>query len=219
MSSSKIHGGSSASSATACAACKYQRKKCTKNCLLAPYFPQERQKQFLNAHKLFGVSNITKMIKEVEESQRNIAMQNLIFHANARALDPVGGMYKIMCDLKSKINCCQAELNFVHQQLSMYRYRSLAHQQQRQRQDLSFGSYSYGDLLEQEDQEYVNVNGFNHQNEQQQLQEMMPQQSLLNYDMFLEKAEQTNKVKLEKEGISDPEQPNLLSHILMPSQI
>lgn len=216
MSLSKIHGGSSASSATACAACKYQRKKCTKNCLLAPYFPQERQKQFLNAHKLFGVSNITKMIKDVEESQRGIAMQNLIFHANARALDPVGGVYKILCDLKSKIDCFQAELNLVHQQLAMY--RSLAHQQQRQRQDLSFGSYSYGDLLEQEVQEYVNVNGYNQQNEQQ-LQEMMPQQSLLNYDMFLEKPEQTSKVKLEKEGISDPEQNNLLSQILMPSQI
>ncbi|KFK41738.1 hypothetical protein AALP_AA2G166200 [Arabis alpina] len=216
MSLSTNHGGSSSSS-TACAACKYQRKKCTKNCHLAPYFPQERQKQFLNAHKLFGVSNITKMIKGVEESQRDIAMHNLIFHANARALDPVGGVHKIMCDLKRKIDCCQAELNLVHQQLAMY--RSLAQQQQqmqRQREDLAFGCYSYGDLLEQED-DYVHVDGYDQNVQQHHVMMQQPEQNPLSYEMFLERPDQTNKVKLEKEGISDPEQDNLMSQILMSS--
>ncbi|CAN8269373.1 unnamed protein product [Cochlearia groenlandica] len=46
----------------ACAACKYQRRKCASDCILAPYFPHDRHNQFLNAHKLYGVSNITKII-------------------------------------------------------------------------------------------------------------------------------------------------------------
>lgn len=144
-------------------------------------------------------------------------MHNLIFHANARALDPVGGVYKITCDLKHKIECCQAELNMVHQQLAMYRSLAQQQQMQRQRQDLGFGCYSYGDLLEQEDEEqYANVVGYDHQNVQQH-QEMMQQQSPLSYEMFLEMPEQTSKVKLEKEGISDPEQNNFLSQLLMSS--
>lgn len=157
------------------------------------------------------------MIKGVEESQRDIAMHNLIFHANARALDPVGGVHKIMGDLKRKIDSCQAELNLVHQQLAMH--RSLAHQQQqmqRQRQDLAFGCYSYGDLLVQED-DYVNVDGYVNQNVQQHQVTMQQEQNPLSYEMFLERPEQTSKVKLEKEGISDPEQDSLMSQILMSS--
>ncbi|EOA34232.1 hypothetical protein CARUB_v10021744mg [Capsella rubella] len=179
MSLSSLSGGS-----TACAACKYQRKKCTKDCVLAPYFPQDRPKQFLNSHKLFGVSNITKMIKKVDESQRDIAMQNLIFHANARALDPVGGVYRIVCDLKRKIECCQAELNFTLQQIAMF--RSLAQQEQRQRQDLPFGCHSYGGLLEQGD-ECINVDGYDYLQNMQQ----------------------------EERRISDQEQKHLLRQILM----
>lgn len=198
MSLSTLSGGST----TACAACKYQRKKCKKNCLLAPYFPQDRTNQFLNAHKLFGVSNITKMLKGIEESQRDIAMENLIYHANARALDPVGGVYRTICDLKRKIEIVQAELNFTRQQIAMC--RSLAQQQQRQRQDLPYGCYSYEHLLQQDEDEYVNVDGFDLQNMQQH-QEMQQQQqpNPINYEMFLEMPEQTSKVKLEEEKISD----------------
>ncbi|CAF2139670.1 unnamed protein product [Brassica rapa] len=176
MSLSKFHGGSSScsSSATACAACKYQRKKCTEHCILAPYFPQEKQNQFLNAHKLFGVSNITKFIKGVEECQRDIAMTNLMFHANARARDPVWGVCKIMLDLKNQIACTQAELNLIHQQ-NLAMCRTIALQQQ-------FGCYSYGDLGD----EYLNIDGHVHQ-----------KQSLLNYEMFMEMP-----IKLEKEKVS-----------------
>ncbi|KAJ4909403.1 LOB domain-containing protein 7 [Raphanus sativus] len=196
MSLSKFHGGSS-SSATACAACKYQRKKCTENCILARYFAQEKQNQFLNAHKLFGVSNITKFIKGVEECQRDVAMNNLIFHANARARDPVLGVFKIMLDLKHQIACAQAELNFLHQKLATC--QTLALQQQ-------LACYSYGDLLEQGDQ-YLNIDGHVHQ-------EIMQKQSPLNYEMFMEMP-----IKLEKEKISIPGHKNAVNQIAMPSQV
>ncbi|KAF8084297.1 hypothetical protein N665_0726s0020 [Sinapis alba] len=172
---SKFHGGSSSSSATACAACKYQRKKCTENCILARYFPQEKQNLFLNAHKVFGVSNITKFIKGIEESQRDIAMKNLIYHANARVRHPVLGVCKIMVELKHKIDWTQAELNHYQQKLAMCQAIALQPQ---------INCYSYRDLLEQGD-EYLNIDGHGHQNQQQQL-EIMQKQSPLNYEMFME---------------------------------
>ncbi|WOH10821.1 hypothetical protein DCAR_0730294 [Daucus carota subsp. sativus] len=72
----------------ACAACKYQRRKCAPDCILAPYFPHLRQRQFLNAHKLFGVSNITKIIRNLEKYDKDEAMRTIIYQADVRASDP-----------------------------------------------------------------------------------------------------------------------------------
>lgn len=146
---------------------------------------------------MFGVSNITKFIKGVEECQRDVAMSNLIFHANARARDPVLGVFKIMLDLKHQIACAQAELNFLHQKLATC--QTLALQQQ-------LACYSYGDLLEQGDQ-YLNIDGHVHQ-------EIMQKQSPLNYEMFMEMP-----IKLEKEKISIPGHKNAVNQIAMPSQV
>ena len=45
----------------ACAACKYQRKKCNPDCVLAPYFPADNPQRFVNFHNLFGVSSILQL--------------------------------------------------------------------------------------------------------------------------------------------------------------
>ncbi|XP_055819299.1 LOB domain-containing protein 7-like [Solanum dulcamara] len=101
----------------ACAACKYQRRRCTPDCPLAPYFPVERQKDFLNAHKLFGVSNILKVLKNVAPFHRDNAMKALIFEANIRAGDPVGGCYRVILNLHRLINLYQTELQFVYSEI------------------------------------------------------------------------------------------------------
>ncbi|GLT55969.1 hypothetical protein SLA2020_290470 [Shorea laevis] len=119
------------SSSQACAACKYQRRKCTPDCILAPYFPHHRQRQFLNAHKLFGVSNITKIIKNLVPPDKDIAMRTIMFQSDARANDPVGGCYSIICQLHHQIEYCKAELELVLQQLAIcraYAARQQSHQ-------------------------------------------------------------------------------------------
>ncbi|EXC09151.1 hypothetical protein L484_005107 [Morus notabilis] len=108
-------------SAQACAACKYQRRKCAPDCVLAPYFPHDNQRQFLNAHKLFGVSNITKIIKNLDPRTKDEAMRTIIFQSDARASDPVGGCYRIICDLQQQIEYAKAELNFVLHHLALCR--------------------------------------------------------------------------------------------------
>uniref|UniRef100_A0A803LD89 LOB domain-containing protein n=1 Tax=Chenopodium quinoa TaxID=63459 RepID=A0A803LD89_CHEQI len=113
-SSSRISNGTQA-----CAACKYQRRKCASDCALAPYFPHDRQRQFLNAHKLFGVSNITKIIRNLNPPDKDIAMRTIIYQSDARAKDPVGGCYRIIRDLHHQIAYCKAELDLVLQQLDL----------------------------------------------------------------------------------------------------
>ncbi|KAJ7963179.1 LOB domain protein [Quillaja saponaria] len=114
----------------ACAACKYQRRKCAPDCILAPYFPHDRQRQFLNAHKLFGVSNITKIIRHLNPQDKDVAMRTIIYQSDVRAMDPVGGCFRIIQDLQDQIEYNRAELELVLQQLAMF--RAQAHQQQQQ---------------------------------------------------------------------------------------
>lgn len=113
----RTHG----STTQACAACKYQRRKCASDCILAPYFPHDRQPQFLNAHRLFGVSNIVKIVGNLKQPEKDHAMRTIIFQSDARAADPVGGCYRIIRDLEQRINLAKAELEIVLHQLALCR--------------------------------------------------------------------------------------------------
>lgn len=77
----------------ACAACKHQRKKCSENCILAPYFPSNRSREFHAVHKVFGVSNITKLVKNAKEEDRRRVVDSLIWEACCRQRDPIHGPY------------------------------------------------------------------------------------------------------------------------------
>lgn len=77
----------------ACAACKHQRKKCSENCILAPYFPSNRSREFHAVHKVFGVSNITKLVRNAKEEDRRRVVDSLIWEACCRQKDPVHGPY------------------------------------------------------------------------------------------------------------------------------
>lgn len=46
-----------------CAACRMLRRKCETSCLLAPYFPGDEVEKFAGVHKVFGASNVIKMIQ------------------------------------------------------------------------------------------------------------------------------------------------------------
>ncbi|XP_047962127.1 LOB domain-containing protein 28-like [Salvia hispanica] len=109
------------STTQACAACKYQRRKCASDCILAPYFPHDRQPQFLNAHRLFGVSNIVKIVAGLNQPEKDHAMRTIIFQSDARASDPVGGCYRIIRDLEHQISLAKAELEIVLHHLALCR--------------------------------------------------------------------------------------------------
>lgn len=77
----------------ACASCKHQRKKCTDKCVLAPYFPVEKTREFQAVHRVFGVSNVTKLLVHTKEEDRRRAVESLIWEAMCRQKDPVLGPY------------------------------------------------------------------------------------------------------------------------------
>ncbi|CAI9773143.1 unnamed protein product [Fraxinus pennsylvanica] len=102
-----------------CVACKYQRRKCAPNCSLAPYFPADRQKDFLDAQKLFGVSNIKKILKNVKQRKKETAMKTSISQANTRAIHPVQGCCNVIRELDSYIHLYKAELDFALRQIAI----------------------------------------------------------------------------------------------------
>ncbi|KAF5761826.1 putative transcription factor AS2-LOB family [Helianthus annuus] len=94
----------------ACAACRHQRKKCTKKCVLAPFFPVEKTQDFQAVHRVFGVSNVTKLLKDLSTEDGKKAVDSLIWEANCRIKDPVLG------SLGEFQRVCE-ELNFYKTQL------------------------------------------------------------------------------------------------------
>jgi len=97
----------------ACASCKFQRRKCSKDCLLAPYFPADKPQVFGNAHRLFGVSNVLKILKQVKEEYRDEAMKSIIFESDMRAQFPVGGCLDVIMMYYGMINDSEQELDRV----------------------------------------------------------------------------------------------------------
>ncbi|XP_010242281.1 PREDICTED: LOB domain-containing protein 25-like [Nelumbo nucifera] len=104
-----------------CAACKHQRKKCKKGCPLAQYFPAKLYQDFVNVHKLYGVANIVRILRNIEPYQRKAAAQSIMFEAEARRVDPVLGSFGLVHKLISQIDAYKKELHIINQQLSYYR--------------------------------------------------------------------------------------------------
>ncbi|KAI3780607.1 hypothetical protein L2E82_10592 [Cichorium intybus] len=67
-----------------CAACKFLRRKCMPGCIFAPYFPPEEPQKFANVHKIFGASNVTKLLNDLLPHQREDAVNSLAYEAEAR---------------------------------------------------------------------------------------------------------------------------------------
>jgi hypothetical protein len=63
MAGSGSSGCGSGSSSAPCASCKLLRRRCTQECVFAPYFPPEDPHKFAIVHKVFGASNVSKMLQ------------------------------------------------------------------------------------------------------------------------------------------------------------
>ncbi|KAI3462964.1 hypothetical protein Pfo_019627 [Paulownia fortunei] len=113
----------------ACAACKYQRRKCSPTCPLAPYFPANQPKMFQNVHRLFGVSNVTKALDKLKtKDQKDDAMKSIIYEAEMRERFPVYGCSVIICQLRVQLQYALEELRYVYTHLSACREQQLSKQ-------------------------------------------------------------------------------------------
>ncbi|CAA0821231.1 LOB domain-containing protein 6 [Striga hermonthica] len=111
---------SSSSSTSPCAACKFLRRKCQPECVFAPYFPPDQPQKFANVHKVFGASNVTKLLNELHPGQREDAVNSLAYEADMRLRDPVYGCVGVISLLQHQLRQLQIDLTCAKSELSKY---------------------------------------------------------------------------------------------------
>ncbi|KAK1288760.1 LOB domain-containing protein 6 [Acorus calamus] len=107
-----------------CAACKFLRRKCQLDCVFAPYFPPDQPQKFANVHKVFGASNVTKLLNELHPMQREDAVNSLAYEADMRLRDPVYGCVGVISLLQHQLRQLQIDLFLTRSQLSKYHQSS-----------------------------------------------------------------------------------------------
>ncbi|XP_044479824.1 LOB domain-containing protein 4-like [Mangifera indica] len=111
-----------------CAACKLLRRRCA-DCVFAPYFPADEPQKFASVHKVFGASNVNKMLQELPEHQRSDAVSSMVYEANARVRDPVYGCVGAISCLQQQIDSLQTQLALAQAevvQMRMWQFASEA---------------------------------------------------------------------------------------------
>ncbi|XP_062002593.1 LOB domain-containing protein 36 [Rosa rugosa] len=108
------------SSNSPCAACKFLRRKCTQECVFAPYFPPDQPQKFANVHKVFGASNVAKILNELSATQREDAVNSLAYEAEARLRDPVYGCVGLISILQQRLKQVQLDLYNARKELATY---------------------------------------------------------------------------------------------------
>ncbi|XP_009760471.1 LOB domain-containing protein 12 [Nicotiana sylvestris] len=98
------------SGSSPCASCKLLRRRCAKDCIFAPYFPPDDPHKFAIVHKVFGASNVSKMLQELPVQQRADAVSSLVYEANARVRDPVYGCVGAISLLQNQVSQLQMQL-------------------------------------------------------------------------------------------------------------
>ncbi|PUZ65973.1 hypothetical protein GQ55_3G268700 [Panicum hallii var. hallii] len=115
-----ISGGAGAGTGSPCAACKFLRRKCQPDCVFAPYFPPDNPQKFVHVHRVFGASNVTKILNELHPYQREDAVNSLAYEADMRLRDPVYGCVGVISILQHRLRQVQQELARASYELSKY---------------------------------------------------------------------------------------------------
>lgn len=87
-----------------CGACKFLRRKCATDCIFAPYFTSEQgPARFAAIHKVFGASNVSKMLFNIPVADRCEAVVTIAYEAQARIKDPVYGCVSHIYALQQQV--------------------------------------------------------------------------------------------------------------------
>ncbi|KAK4742498.1 hypothetical protein SAY87_000499 [Trapa incisa] len=100
-----------AGSCSPCGACKFLRRKCVRGCVFAPYFSHEQgAAHFAAIHKVFGASNVSKLLSNLPVGCRCEAAVTISYEAQARVQDPIYGCVSHIFALQHQILSLQAQL-------------------------------------------------------------------------------------------------------------
>ncbi|XP_062228104.1 LOB domain-containing protein 6-like [Phragmites australis] len=110
-----------------CAACKFLRRRCQPDCVFAPYFPPDNPQKFVHVHRVFGASNVTKLLNELHPFQREDAVNSLAYEADMRLRDPVYGCVGVISILQHNLRQLQQDLARAKYELSKYQAAAAAY--------------------------------------------------------------------------------------------
>lgn len=119
----KENGSRKQGAVSPCAACKLLRRRCAPDCVFAPYFPADEPQKFANVHRVFGASNVNKMLQELPMHQRGDAVSSMVYEANARVRDPVYGCVGAISSLQQQIDALQTQLALAQAEVVHMRMR------------------------------------------------------------------------------------------------
>ncbi|KAM7496074.1 hypothetical protein LguiA_020488 [Lonicera macranthoides] len=111
----------SSGTSSPCGACKFLRRKCASDCIFAPYFTSEQgAARFAAIHKVFGASNVSKLLLHIPVADRCEAVVTIAYEAQARLRDPVYGCVSHIFALQQQVPvaCLQTQLMQVKAQLA-----------------------------------------------------------------------------------------------------
>ncbi|KAL6321246.1 hypothetical protein AAG906_016280 [Vitis piasezkii] len=103
-----------------CAACKYLRRRCPPDCIFSSYFPSNDPQRFASVHRIYGASNIGKMLQQIPLHLRAEATESMYYEAQCRVADPVYGIVKTISLLNQEIHHAQSQLAKVQAQIAFY---------------------------------------------------------------------------------------------------
>jgi hypothetical protein len=90
--------------ASPCGACKFLRRKCISGCIFAPHFGSDQgAARFAAVHKVFGASNVSKLLLHIPLNRRHEAIVTISYEAQARLSDPVYGCVSTILALQQQV--------------------------------------------------------------------------------------------------------------------
>lgn len=108
-------GGGSSS----CGACKFLRRRCIPDCTFAPYFSYEQAAlHFAAVHRVFGASNVSKMLLRLPLHSRGDAAAMICYEALARVHDPVYGCVAHIFALQQQVAMLKEEIETIETQMA-----------------------------------------------------------------------------------------------------
>ncbi|KAK6929371.1 Lateral organ boundaries, LOB, partial [Dillenia turbinata] len=104
---------------SSCGACKFLRRKCTTECAFAPYFSYDQAAgHFAAVHKVFGASNVSKLLLHLPKHNRREAAITISYEALARIGDPIYGCVAHIFALQQQVANLQEEIEILGNQMA-----------------------------------------------------------------------------------------------------
>ncbi|GAB4831832.1 hypothetical protein Ancab_005846 [Ancistrocladus abbreviatus] len=100
---------------SSCGACKFLRRKCTSDCVFAPYYSYgQAAHHFAAVHRVFGASNASRLLLQLPEHYRYEAAAAISFEALTRMQDPVYGCVGCIYALQQQVANLQEEIEILN---------------------------------------------------------------------------------------------------------